>query len=169
LEAAAEASAAAARASAAAAGIAGSAGAAAIAPAKLVYIICDERDRKAAIPLRKALRQRGIESQIPAFEGEAATVRQAHQTMLEQCDGLIVFYGTGDEAWKRSVDSDLRKLPAYRGARPLLASYTFIAEPDTSDKTDLVDLEETNLINGLGAFSDSLLDPFVKQITGGTG
>jgi len=164
---AAAAEAAAAKASAAAVGVVGSVGTAQALAAKLVYIICDERDRKATIPLRKSLKQCGIESQIPAFEGDAATVRQAHQEMLAQCDGLVVFYGAGDEAWKRSIDSDLRKLPAYRGTKASLATYTFLAQPGTSDKTDLIDLEEANLINGLGAFSDSLLDPVVRQITGG--
>ncbi len=134
---------------------------------KLVYILCDERDRKATIPLRKFLKQNGIDSQIPVFEGDAATVRQAHQDMLAQCDGLMVFYGAGDEAWKRSIDSDLRKLPAYRGAKPILANYTYLAGPSTADKTDLIDLEEPNLINALSAFSDTLFDPFLKQLAGG--
>ncbi len=133
---------------------------------KLVYILCDERDRKATIPLRKLFKQIGIDSQIPAFEGDAATVRQAHQDMLAQCDGLIVFYGAGDEGWKRSVDSDLRKLPAYRGTKLLLANYTYLAEPTTPDKTDLIELEEPNLITGLDGFSESLLDSFLKQLTG---
>jgi hypothetical protein len=137
------------------------------ASAKLVYILCDERDRKATIPLRKFLKQQGIDSQIPVFEGDAATVRQAHQDLLEQCDGLIVFYGAGDEAWKRSIDSDLRKLPAYRGDKPLLANYTYLAEPTTADKSDLIDLEEPNLINGLSAFDDALLSPYLEKLTGG--
>ncbi len=134
---------------------------------RLVYIVCDERDRKATIPLRKLLKQSDIDSQIPVFEGDAAGVRQAHQEMLGQCDGLMVFYGAGDDGWKRSIDSDLRKLPAYRGTKPLLANYTYLAEPTTADKTDLIELEEPNLINGLSAFSDTLLDPFLKQLAGG--
>ena len=112
--------------------------------------------------------QQGIDSQIPVFEGDAATVRQAHQDLLAQCDGIVVFYGAGDEAWKRSIDSDLRKLPAYRGDKPLLANYTYLAQPTTADKTDLIDLEEPNLINGLSAFDDSLLSSYLQRLTGGT-
>lgn len=164
---AAAAAAAAAKAASASAGGATAGQPAAEASAKLVYILCDERDRKATIPLRKFFKQHGIDSQIPVFEGDAAAVRQAHQDMLAQCDGLMVFYGAGDDGWKRSIDSDLRKLPAYRGTKSILANYTYLAEPSTADKTDLIDLEEPNLINGLGAFSDSLLDPFLKQLAGG--
>ena len=86
----------------------------------LIYLICDERDRKTTIPLRKFLKARKLEVQIPVFEGDAATIRSRHQELLAQCGAVIVFYGAGDESWKRAVDSDLRKLAAYRGGKPLL-------------------------------------------------
>ena len=47
---------------------------------KLVYLICDERDRKATIPLRKSLKAQGFESNLPAFEGDAATVASRTKT-----------------------------------------------------------------------------------------
>ncbi len=36
---------------------------------KLVYIICDERDRKATIPLRKFLKSQGIDSSVSRLRG----------------------------------------------------------------------------------------------------
>ena len=57
--------------------------------------------------------------------------------------------------------------PPIAARSPCLANYTYLAEPSTADKTDLIDMEEPNLINGLAAFSDSLLDPFLKQLAGG--
>jgi hypothetical protein len=170
IEAAAEAAAAHAKAAAAAAS-SGTAGSMAATPAetatKLIYILCDERDRKATLPLRKLLKQKNIDSQIPAFEGDAANVRQAHQETLANCDGFIIFYGAGNEAWKRSVDTDLRKAPAYRNGKPILVGYTYLAAPATADKTDLIDLEEPNVINGLDEFSDTLLEPLLKQLGAG--
>ena len=82
-------------------------------------LICDERDRKATIPLRKFLKGQGLDVQIPVFEGDAATVRRNNQDLLTRCDAVIVFYGAGDESWKRTVESDLRKMKGYRGDRPL--------------------------------------------------
>ena len=131
---------------------------------KLVYIICDERDRKATIPLRKFLKNQGIESNIPAFEGDAATVRQSNQELLSACDAAIVFYGAGDEAWKRSVDSEIRKSPGYRTSKPPLQPFTYLAEPSTPDKSDLVDLEEARLINCLNGFSDISMAEFIASI-----
>ena len=133
---------------------------------KVVYIICDERDRKATIPLRKFLKSQGFESNIPAFDGDAATVRQSNQDMLAVCDAVIVFYGAGDDAWKRSIDADIRKSPGYRTNKPPLAPFTYLADPSTADKTDLVDLEEPRLVNCLQGFSEGALSEFVSTVTG---
>ena len=133
---------------------------------RLIYLICDERDRHATIPLRKFLKGRGCDVQIPLFEGDAATVRQNNQDLLAECDAVILFYGNGDEAWKRSIGSELKKAGAYRAAKPLLASYIYLAEPATESKTELIELEEPNLINGLQGFSEAEMLKFVTAVEG---
>lgn len=132
--------------------------------AKLIYLICNEKDRKATVPVRKFCRGLGFEVAIPAFEGDAAAVREAHQQLLANCDAVILFYGAGDEAWKRTIDNELKKMAGYRGGKPLLASYTYLADPKTTDKEDLIDMEEPNLINGLGDFSDTMMTAFVQAM-----
>ena len=132
--------------------------------AKLVYLICEERDRKATIPVRKFLKTQSLEIQIPAFEGDAATVRRANQDLLTQCDAILVFYGAGDESWKRSVDSDLKKMKGYRGDKPLLATYTYLAEPRKADKEELIELSEPNLIEGFEIFSEAAMKPFLQAL-----
>ena len=138
--------------------------------AQLIYLICNEKDRRATVPLRKFCRGLGFEVAIPAFEGDATAVREAHQQLLTNADAIIVFYGAGDEAWKRTVDNELKKMPGYRSGKPLLASYTFLADPKTTDKEDLIDMEEPNLINGLGDFSETMMNAFVQAMNpkGGT-
>lgn len=133
--------------------------------ARLIYLICNEKDRKATVPLRKFCRGQGFEVAIPAFEGDAAMVREAHQQLLTNADAVILFYGGGDEAWKRTMDNDLKKMPGYRGPKPLSASYTYVADPRTTDKEDLIDMEEPNLINGLGDFSEARMAAFVQAMT----
>jgi hypothetical protein len=132
--------------------------------AKLVYLMCDQRDRAATIPLRKFLKNQGLEAQIPVFEGDAATVRRANQDILNQCDAVILFYGAGDEAWKRTVESDLKKMNGYRREKGLLASYTYLAEPAAADKKEIIELEEPNVINGLEGFSETGLKPFLMAL-----
>jgi hypothetical protein len=62
------------------------------------------------------------------------------------------------------VESDLKKVSAYRTEKPAPASYTYLAEPSTADKSDLMELEEPNLINGLKGFSETELEPFLQAI-----
>ena len=119
-----------------------------------IYLICDHRDRPATIPLRKFLKAEGMNVVIPLFEGDAATVRQANQDILARCDAVILFYGAGDEAWKRTVENDLIKMKAYRDRKPLLAKYVYLASPSTDDKRELIELEEPNLILGLDGFAE---------------
>ncbi len=131
---------------------------------KLIYLIFSEKDRKATVPLRKCLRDHGFRVEIPAFEGDAAAVRETHQQAMTNCDAVILFYGAGDEAWKRTIDNELKKMPGYRSGKPLLASYTFLADPKTTDKEDLIEMEEPNLISGLGDFSETMMNAFVQAM-----
>jgi hypothetical protein len=131
---------------------------------KLIYLICDRKDRKDTVPVRKFCREHGFEVQIPAFEGDATAMREANQQLLITCDAVILFYGAGDEAWKRTVDNELKKMPGYRGGRPLPATYTYLTEPKTSDKEDLLDMEEANLINGLEGFPEAAMAEFLQTL-----
>ena len=131
-----------------------STGAEAATGAKLIYFICDEKDRKASVPVRKLCKQLGFEVALPAFEGDASEVRKTNQQNLTNCDAVFLFYGAGDEAWKRTMDNELKKMAGYRSGKPLPAMYTYLAEPKTSDKEDLIDMEEAGLIDGLAGFAE---------------
>jgi hypothetical protein len=131
-----------------------------------VYLICDEHDRKATLPLRRLLMDRGLEVRIPVFEGDAASVRGANQERLVQCDAVLVYCGVGTEAWKHSVDADLRKAVALRPGQPPPLVYTWLAEPATDAKSESIDLGEPNVINALGGFSETAAEPFLVALTG---
>jgi TIR domain-containing protein len=122
---------------------------------KLIYLICDEKDRKATVPLRKLCKQLGFDVALPAFDGDASQIRKTNQQALASCDAVLLFYGIGDEAWKRAIDNELKKLAGYRDGKPLPAMYTYLAEPKTSDKEDLIDMEEPGLIDGLAGFAEA--------------
>jgi hypothetical protein len=128
---------------------------------KLLYLICDEKDRKSTIPLRKFCKQHGFEVALPAFEGDASQVRKTNQQLLSNCDAVLLFYGAGDEAWKRTIDNELKKMAGYRD-KPLLAKHTYLAEPKTSDKEDLIDMEEPGLIDGLAGFAEARVAEFIR-------
>ena len=132
---------------------------------KMIYLINDVKDRKATVPVRKLCRQLGFEVAVPAFEGDASEVRKANQQQLASCDGVVLFYGAGDEAWKRSIDTELKKMAGYRGGKPLPPVSTYLAEPRTADKEDLIDMEEPGLIDGLDGFAEAAMAKFLQDVT----
>jgi hypothetical protein len=129
-----------------------------------IYLICVEKDLPETVPVRKFLRKLGFEVDRPTFEGPAAVVREANRQYLSDCDAVILFYGAGDEAWKRAVINELKKMPGFRDGKPLLASYTYLASPKTADKEDMIDMEESNLIDGLQDFSTPSMDGFMQAM-----
>jgi hypothetical protein len=50
----------------------------------------------------------------------------------------------------------------YRAGRPLLTACTYLAEPRTDDKDDLIDMEEPGVIDALAGFDEAMLAPFVQ-------
>jgi hypothetical protein len=131
--------------------------------AKLIYFICGEKDRKASVPVRKVCRQLGFEVALPAFEGDAAEVRKSNQQNLANCGVVIVFYGAGDAAWKRTIDNELKKMAGYRDAKLPPAVATYLAEPRTDDKQDMIDMEEPRLIDGLESLAEPALTKFLQE------
>jgi hypothetical protein len=121
---------------------------------KLIYIICDKRDSKTTVDLRKALRARGFDPQRPLFEGDASTVRQQNDAMLRDCAIALLYYGAGDEAWYRSNMVELEK------AKLRAPVWTYLAAPVTSHKEELRDeFEGGSMIDGMaGATSEADLD-----------
>lgn len=131
---------------------------------KNIYLICDERDRKNTVLVRKFLRAQGFQVKIPLFSGDAETVHEAEKEQLTHCDAILLYYGEGDEAWKFSRENDLKKMVAYRGGRPLPVRYIYLADPVTDDKEELIEFEEPNLINALDGFSEVAMNAFVEAV-----
>lgn len=131
---------------------------------KLIYLICTEQDRKDTVPLRKYFRDRGFSVSMPVFKGDATEVREFNHQLMISCDIVIVFYGHGEEAWRRSIETELRKLPAYLDGRAPPVTYTYLALPRSCDKDDMVDMEEPNLINGMEGLSEQALLASVLEV-----
>jgi hypothetical protein len=135
--------------------------------AKLIYLICTSKDRPATVPIRKYLHEHGFEVELPAFEGDAAAIRAVHEQLLTESEAVLLYYGAGDEAWKRAMDNELRKMSGSRGGKPLLASFTYLADPKSDDKDDLLAMGEPDVIDGRTGSVESQLSAFVQGVTSG--
>jgi hypothetical protein len=128
----------------------------------LVYIICDPRDMETTVPLARRLITRGARVELPVFAGDAKTVREANEQLMMDADGIVLFYGAGDDRWHTHQRSDITKA---RGARPKNPPHTqsYVASPATTKKQFLLDTEP-DAINGLDAFSAATLEPFIEAL-----
>jgi hypothetical protein len=133
--------------------------------ARIIYLICVKQDRKQTLPLRKWLKDEGYEVSLPAFEGDAAALREAEQSLLRNCCAVLLFYGSGNDAWYSTVKMEIRRAPVYREGRPLAPPLTYLASPNSDSKDDMVDMEEPNLVDGREGFAAELLLPFLKSIS----
>lgn len=135
----------------------------AVAAQKRVYVICDAPDRKATAPLLKALKARGVEARTPVFTGDPAQVRKANQELLADCDALVVFYATADEAWKFQQQDEIRHARASRRGKTV-PEYTYLAAPMNEDKDLLLSTGEPGLIDATTGFTEDALAPLFAAL-----
>jgi hypothetical protein len=131
---------------------------------KSIHVLCDAKDRKDIIALLKFLKGRGLDVSLPIFTGDAGIVREANQELLLSCDGVILYYGAGDEAWRFHQQNELKKIRARQTGKPFPDEFIFLAGPNTDDKALMLDLQEPNLINGLNGFSEGAMAAFINTV-----
>ena len=131
-----------------------------------IYLICVQQDRALTVELRQFLRAAGVEVETPAFEGDAGAVREANRKLLAGCDAVLVYYGAGDEAWKRSVDSELRKHSLAAERTTPAPVYTYLAQPRSADKDDLIAMREPGLIDAQGGLPQAALKALLAAVCG---
>ena len=133
---------------------------------KRIHVLCEAKDRKETIALLKLLRE-AADVTLPVFAGDAAQVREANQTLLMECDAVLLYYGAGDEAWKFHQQNELKRVRALRANKPLALETVYLAGPSTDDKELLVGLGEPNLINAMTGIPQDTIAAFLGKIVSG--
>ncbi len=93
-------------------------GAPAAAGQPIVYLVADARDAEGIDPWAQALFGQQLEVLRPIFEGDEAELRAYHEENLAACDGLVIFYGAGNELWVRRKLRELQKAAGYGRTKP---------------------------------------------------
>ena len=83
-----------------------------------IYLVADPRDAELIAPWADRLFEEGLEVVRPVFEGDEAEVREYHEENLATCDGVLVFYGAGNELWLRRKLRELQKAAGYGRTKP---------------------------------------------------
>ena len=77
---------------------------------------------------------------------------------------MLLYYGTGDEAWKYHQQNDLRKLQGLVRERPLRASFTCLAQPLSDDKELLQAMAEDDTLDLLDTVDAERLAPLLNAL-----
>ena len=134
-------------------------------PNRSVYLIMNQKDGERILPLVEHLQRHNIDVSIPIFKGDSATIREAHEERLATCDAVLVYYGIGDESWQYIKEKEIEKIRSSRTNKPLLANYTYLAEPQTLQKTVMMTSDKPNMIVGIGEFSPKNITPFINALS----
>lgn len=130
-----------------------------------VYLICDQQDLNSN-SLRKLedhLFAQQMEVILPVFEGDESQVRIEHQENLKTCNGVIIYFGAGNELWLRSKLRDLVKITGYGRAQPLKAKAVYVAEPE-SDPKERFRSHEVTVVRATGGFSGDLVKELIEKL-----
>ena len=128
----------------------------------LVYLLHDIRDTEAVTPWADYLFQH-FEVIQPIFDGDEADVREFHEENLRTCDGVLIFYGAGNEFWLRRKLGELQKSAGYGRTKPWPVVGVCLAPPRTAEKARFR-TRNAMVIDQWEGFSPDRLQPFVAAL-----
>ena len=99
-----------------------------------LYLIYDRRDADAIAPWADFLFKQGFEIIRPTFDGEEAEMRADHDENLRTCDGVVIFYGSGNESWLRRKLREVNKSVGYGRTKAKPPVGLCLIAPRTADK-----------------------------------
>ena len=135
-------------------------------PAQL-YLVYDQRDAAAIAPWADFLFEH-FEVVHPSFEGDEADVRQFHEENLQNCDGVLIFYGAANGMWLRRKLAEVQKSAGYGRTKAPPATAVCVIPPDTPEKAGFRTHLATVIPQTCG-FSFGPLQPFVEALKTGAG
>ncbi|MEZ5319193.1 MAG: DUF4062 domain-containing protein [Vicinamibacterales bacterium] len=128
-----------------------------------LYLVADERDVARLDPWADALFDQGLEVLRPVYEGDEREIREYHEENLATCDGVLIFYGSGSEAWVRRKLRDVQKAPGYGRTKPRPAVGICLVGPRTPEKERFRTHEATVIPQWDGVGADGLR-PLVEAL-----
>lgn len=98
-----------------------------------LYVIHDQRDTHAVSAWVDFLCA-DFEVIRPVFDGDEADARAYHEENLRIADGIVIFYGAGNESWLRRKLSEVQKSAGYGRTKPEPEIGICLIAPRTPEK-----------------------------------
>jgi hypothetical protein len=128
-----------------------------------IYLVCERRDYEAVGPIRDCLNKRGLSVDLPLWDGEQSEIRLDQEATLQDCDGVLLYYGSASEGWLREKIRDLRRARGLGRTRPFVPQGIYIG-PDETEAKKLYSNPDFAVIHNFGAFNSACLEPFLAAI-----
>jgi hypothetical protein len=125
-----------------------------------VYVIYDQRDAGAISPWCDLLFT-DFEVIHPVFTGTEAEIREYHEENLRSCAGVLIFYGSSNEAWLRRKLGEIQKSVGYGRTKALPVTGIVLIPPKTAEKERFRTHKAIVMPQWEGASLD-LLQPFIS-------
>jgi hypothetical protein len=133
-----------------------------------VYVVCDQRDQDAVGAWTDFLFDQGLEVVPSVFDGDETEVREYHEESLRLCDGVLIYYGAGNEMWLRRKLREVQKSAGYGREQPIRAVGICVAPPMSPPKAQFR-TREALLLPQPDGFAPDPLRPFVALLKGEAG
>jgi hypothetical protein len=132
-----------------------------------LYLLADERDAELIEPWADALFDQQIEVIRPLFDADESAIREYHEENLTICDGVLIFYGAGNELWLQRKLRELQKAPGYGRTKPRPAVGVCLVGPRTPQKERFRSHDALVIPQWDGVSLDGL-QPFITQLKAGS-
>jgi hypothetical protein len=139
-----------------------------------LYLLYDVKDKDAVRELRRELKgktagEKPLNVVVPAFDGEASELRELHRQKLKECDAVMIYWGSSNEAWVDSSLNEIRKAPGFGRTKKFSTKHlVLLAGPQTSTKSDwLLDYKDGFLqgdIHALDAITAMPVEPLTTYL-----
>ena len=135
-------------------------------PAPRLYFVADVRDAAAIEPWADRLFDERLEVIRPLFDGDETEVREFHEETLASCDGVLIFYGSGNELWLRRKLRELQKAPGYGRTKPAPAVAVCLIGDRTAEK-ERFRTHEAVVVPQWEGVDLNALEPFIAGLKAG--
>ncbi len=136
-------------------------------PTPKLYVVADQRDQALIGPWIDGLFEEHLEMIPPVFDGDEAEIREYHEENLVHCDGVLIFYGAGNELWVRRKLRELQKAPGYGRTKALPTVGICLIGARTPEK-ERFRTHEAMVAPQWDGFSLDPLRPFIAQLKAGS-
>jgi hypothetical protein len=129
-----------------------------------IYLIYPPNDEESAAPIEDYLFDKGLEVVAPEIEGTESQIAEAHRQNLNNCDAVIIYFGSANRSWVNMKLLNVLQSPGHGRQSPVEHKLVLIAPPEHRHKeryrthqAEVLQVSDTSQLGSLDPFINSIL------------